>query len=256
MKLPGSVGGSRGVAQGRRMSSSVIASFTTIGVLVIALSGSAAERSPAGAASPEALLARARTAAADDPAAMIVCCLTPDDRIDVALELVVAAAVAADFAREQLPSMLQEMEDGVAPAPRTTQQQAALDAARAEVTSRVTALVAGFDRLLQRHGLPAWLKPGQEPPPEVTEPGTAVRATVGALDQAALLRDTLAYLDELGLGHRREELRRRLIEPWRSEARVTDLRIKDNEAWGRLGATTVEMVRQDGRWYLRRLLGR
>jgi hypothetical protein len=238
------------------MSSSVIASFTTIGVLVVALSGSSAERSPAGAASPEALLARARTAAADDPVAMIVCCLTPDDRIDVALDLVVAAAVAADFAREQLPSMLQELEHATAPSPRTTEQQAALDSARAEVTSRVTALVAGFDRLLQRHGLPVWLKPGQEPPPEVTEPGVAVRAMVGALDQAALLRDTLAYLDELGLSHRREELRRRLTEPWRSEAKVIDLRIKDNEAWGRLGATTVEMVRQDGRWYLRRLLGR
>jgi hypothetical protein len=79
---------------------------------------------------------------------------------------------------------------------------------------------------------------------------------VGALDQAALLGDTLAYLDELGLGHRREELRRRLTEPWRGEAKVTDLRIKDNEAWGRLGTVTVEMVRQDGRWYLRRLLER
>jgi hypothetical protein len=253
--LPASRGGTD-VARNRRRSSSVIASFTAIAVLVVALAGSAAERSPAGAGSPEALLARARTAAADDAVAMIVCCLTPDDRIDVALGLVVAAAVGADFARGQLPSMLQEMEDGIAPAPRTTQQQAALDAARAEVTSRVTALVAGFDRLLQRHGLPAWLKPGQEPPPEVTEPGTAVRATVGALDQASLLHDTLAYLDELGLGHRREELRRRLTEPWRGEAKVTDLRIKDNEAWCSLGTATVEMVRQDGRWYLRRLLER
>jgi hypothetical protein len=233
-----------------------MATFTTIGVLVVALSGGAAERLPAGAVSPEALLARARTAAADDAVAMIVCCLTPDDRIDVALELVIAAAVAADFAREELPSMLQELEDAIARGPRTTEQQAALDAARADVTSRVTALVAGLDRLLQRHGLPVWLKPGQEPAPEVTDPGTAVRAMVGALDQAALLRDTLAYLDELGLGHRREELGRRFTEPWRSEARVTDLRIKEGEAWGRLGTTSVEMVRQDGRWYLRRLLGR
>jgi hypothetical protein len=246
-----------GVARNRGRNPAVVASLTAIGMLVVVLSGGAAERAPAGAASPEALLARAHaTAAAGDAVAMVVCCLTPDARIDVALGLVVAAAVGADFAREQLPSMLQEMEHGVAPGPRTTQQQAALDAARAEVTSRVTALVAGFDRLRQHHGLPVWLKPGLEPPPGVTEPGTALRAMVGALDQAALLRDTLAYLDELGLGHRREELRRRLIEPWRSEARVTDLRIKDDEAWGRLGTTTVEMVRQDGRWYLRRLLAR
>jgi hypothetical protein len=250
--LPGSRGG-KGVVQNRRMRSSVIASLTAIGVLLAALSGSAAERAPAGAPSPEALLARAHTAA-DDAVAMIVCCLTPDDRIDVALELVIAAAVAADFAREQLPSMLEEMEHAIAPAPRTAQQQAALDAARAEVTSRVTALVAGFDRLLQRHGLPIWLKPGQVPPPEVTEPGTTVRATVGALDQAALLRDALGYLDEMGLDHRRQELRRRFTEPWRGEARVTDLRIKEDEAWGRLGPVTLEMVRQDGRWYLKRLL--
>jgi hypothetical protein len=243
-----------GVAASRGRGPSVIASLTAIGVLLAALAGGAAERSPAGALSPEALLARARTAAADDAVAMIVCCLTPDDRINVALELVVAAAVAADFTREELPSMLEEMERAVASGPRTPQQQAALDAARAEVTSRVTALVAGFDRLLQRHGLPVWLKPGQEPPPEVAEPATAVRAMVGALDQAGLLRDTLAYLDELGLGHRREELRRRFTEPWRGEAKVTDLRVKEDEAWGRLGPVTIEIVRQDGRWYLKRQL--
>lgn len=248
---------SRTPAQGRATGSSVSGTLLAIGVLLVALSGSAAERAPAGAASPEALLARVHTAAAaGDGVAMVVCCLAPDDRIDVALELVIAAAVAADYARQELPSMLQQMEHAVAPGSRTTEQQAALEAARAEVTARVTTLVARFDRLLQRHGLPLWLKPGQEPPPEVREPGIEVREKVGALDQAVLLRDTLAYLDELGLGHRREELQRSLNGPWRTGARVTDLRVKDDQAWGRLGTATVEMVRQDGRWYLKRLLGR
>lgn len=239
----------------RRRLPPVIGMLAALSVLAVALGGAAAERDGGGAPSPEALLARVRTAAAGDVVGVIVCCLAPDDRVDIALELVIAAGVAVDFLRAELPSMIREMERGFAPRPRTAEQQAAVDAASAEVAARVGALAAGFDRLLQRHGLPVWLKPGQEPPPEVADPRTTVRAMVGALDQAALLRDVLAYLDELGLGHRREELGGRLAEPWRGGASVSDLRIEGDEATGRMGATPVQMVRRDGRWYLRRPLG-
>lgn len=235
--------------------SRVARSFTAVlAVLLLALPSAArAADRPAGAESPQALVARMQAAVEGQDLSEMLACMAPNSRREMALAMVagtglmvafmgmggeMAGAMGDVFAEsgegeEQTPE--QEAEAAEQKAARE-QEQAALEAKAAEMQQR-------FEAILERHGVTEMMNQDEPPPEDPEQRAAALEKLFGETDEIALAVDLMALMDDLG------ESEETPIPSPVPVTEVSDYEIDGDRATARAGEETIELVRIDGRWY-------
>jgi hypothetical protein len=223
----------------RRSSIALVTSLIVLGASTL----SAAP--PPGADSPQALVERMRKASEKKDFGEMVACLAPDDRATMAVMMLAGAGMMAAFA-----GMGGDMASGMAEAmggdDPTPQQKAEMEKSKKEMAAKAKKLQDDYEALLKKHKLADKFNDG--PPPG--EPGPdAARKLLKGVDDIALLKDTMAYMDTIGDGTGKKEEKK--DEMFKELPAVTDYKIEGNSATAKAGDKTIGFVKVDGRWYAR-----
>lgn len=199
---------------------------------------------PPGADSPQAVVERMRKASEKKDFGEMVACLAPDDRAEMAVMMLAGAGMMAAFA-----GMGGDMASGMAEAMTgddpTPQQKAEMEKSKKEMAAKAKKLQDDYEALLKKHGLADKFKEG---PPGEPGPGAA-RKLLQGVDDVALLKDTMAYMDKLGDG--KGEKKEMAEGPFKDLPAVTDYKIQGDSATAKAGDQTIGFVKVDGRWYAR-----
>jgi hypothetical protein len=201
-----------------------------------------------GAESPAALVARLNAAVAADDFPEVAACIAPDERAQLAVAMVAMTGMMVGF-MEMGGELAEGVAAGMAGEELTAERQAELAQQRAEMEAKAAGVGKRYDAILAKHGLKERLGEGAPEPPAGMAPGAAARQLLAGADEIALLRDLLALLEELGEGRPRPGS----LSMTRGE--VTDLEVEGDRGTARSGEETVELVKIDGRWYLKPAMG-
>ncbi|HEX2165586.1 MAG TPA: hypothetical protein VHM02_16710 [Thermoanaerobaculia bacterium] len=230
-----------------------------------------------GAASPEALVARLQSAAAEKDFAELAACLAPDDRAAMSMVLMLGAGMMTAFAQmgaglaEGMAEMGADLAEGMAEGLADSmggelavegESEATAAAAEAEAEAvaaeedaeaagaaeldELAAQAAGmaerYEALLARHGVDELME--QETPPGAAGPEAAAALFAG-IDQVALIADLMDFMREEFPDEAAGE------EPVPVPAgELSGLTVDGDAAHGLIGGEEVDFVRVDGRWYL------
>lgn len=235
--------------------------LTVLTLLAVVVSGSPitaqARVLELGAESPEALVARMQSAAAALDFAELAACLDPDSRREMAGGLYLGSVMMVAFSGMMagMGEMMGEMTAGMAEAfgDEEAGEQARLELAAspelAEAQAKTERLIARFNEVAGRHGLPLL-----EEDDDAELDQESFEEIFETVDQPALIADLMGFLLEMmeemgdsedamaaGPG---DELSQRV-----PMGELTDLVIDGDSASGLIDGERVELVRLDGRWF-------
>jgi len=222
-------------------------------LLISSLSSAApAAQREMGAASPEALVARMKAAAAKQDIAELAACMSPKTRTEMAMGMYLGATMMVAFSQmglEMGEAMAEGMAEGMAEAMGGTvseEDRAKAEASKKEARAQADAMREGYNALVAKYGLPQLPAEGE---PETEMPQEEAERVFAALDQGAFAADVIRFLESLP----GDEPKPSADEA--SPVRIPDgplenLAIEGDAATGTVGGETLRFVRIDGRWYV------
>src|SRR4029079_9603985 len=118
----------------------------------------------------------------------------------------------------------------------TPQQKAEAEKAKKEMAAKSKKLEDGYEALLKKDGLADKFKDG--PPPGEPGPGAA-RKLLKGVDEVALLKDSMAFMEKMGdeMGGEKEE---RPEGPFKPLPQVTDYKIDGDHATAKADGRTID----------------
>ncbi len=229
-----------------RVPLALLLAVATLGTAVPATASEPAGEPP-GAATPEALIDRMMAAAEAGDMAEMAACMVPEERAEMTAMMVAMAGMMVAF-MDMGGAMAAELGEGLAEAfgegDMTAEEQAEQDAEReaaeAEAAKEVAAVTQQYQEILSRHGLED-LMAAEEAGDDVD-----LDALLGDVDQVALLRDLMGFLEEIG-----DEEEGATAGGAEMPDEITDLQVDGSQATAKAGDETLELVEIDGRWYFK-----
>jgi hypothetical protein len=209
---------------------------------------------PPGGETPQALVARLKTAYEKNDFPGIVDCIAPAQRRELAAGLVMGTTMMVafmDMGSEMAMGMAQGMAEGMAEAmggeggeTQTAEQKAEMEKAKAEAKRKTDELRGRHEAILERHGLKQRMEAMQGSADTGGSPEEAMAKLLAGVDERALIVDLMGFMQSLGESQGKMEKKPML------PGEITDYRIDGDHATARAGDETVRFVRVDGRWYL------
>lgn len=192
-----------------------------------------------GGETPEAVYARVVAAAENEDVGETFACLAPEERAQTTLMMVVMTGFMVGMAgmATEMGGELGEafVDDG------SEEAKAALAKQQAEAGAKAAAMTERWEAILAKHGLEEMLE-GPEP-----EDGASAAKALEGIDQAALVNELVAFLEEFG----DEEATDGDAGPFTAPVgELEDLVVEGDAATAHVGEEEVRFVRVDGRWYL------
>jgi hypothetical protein len=216
-----------------------------------------------GAATPQELVARLQRAASELDFQDMAACMEPESRLEMATGLYMATVMMIAFSAmmpamgEMMGDVVAEMAEGLGEAfgAEGTGEEARRDLAEspelAAAQQQVELLLARFNEVAARHGLPLFEEDDDEgPDPEAFE------TLFANVDQPRLIGDLVGLLQsmmqEMGAGENGDPMAGdNPIIGQLAAGDLTDLVIEGDHATGLVGGEPIEMVRLADRWYIR-----
>lgn len=211
--------------------------------LLLAAPWSAVAAEAPGAATPEALAARLQAAAASGDLVEVASCMTPDDRAEMTVGMLVVTGMMVAFSQmggEMAAGVAEGMADAFGEGETTDEQRAAVEEGRAEMAAKTGELEARYTAILDKYGLAERL---EGDPPEGVDQAEAMRAMLAGVDDVALLGDLFGLLEGIGEGDAMSG------ESKLPEGPIEVVSVEGDRATARAGDQTLGMVRIGGRWY-------
>lgn len=204
-----------------------------------------AARTPLGAASPQALVARLVKAGETKNVAEIFACMDPQSRLEGTTALLMGATMMLafmDMGAGMGGAMAEGMaeafsEDGVKP-----EDKAKIEKGKAEAAAKSAELKKKYSALLKKHGLPDLLDDKAGMPEEGPD------KLLAKIDQPAFAADVLAFFEQLGDKEKKEAREGTTPEIPKD---VKDYKIEGDKATATAGTETVEFVKVDGAWFFK-----
>lgn len=214
-----------------------------------------AAASQPGAESPQALVARLRTAAEKNDFPGLVDCIAPTERREMAAGLVMGTTMMVaflDMGSEMAMGMGEAMAEGMSEAAGgeglTAEQKAEMEKGKAEAKKKAAELTARHDAILTRYGIKQRMEAMQA---EANDGGGSPDEAIGKLlqgvDERALIVDLMGFMESLGEAQPGGGGEKK---PFALPTEVTDYKIEGDHATAKAGDETIELVRVDGRWYM------
>ncbi len=208
------------------------------------LAAAAPARTPLGAATPQALVARLTKAGETKNVAEIFACMDPQSRLEGTTALLMGATMMLAF-MDMGAGMGGALAEGMAEAFADEggvkpEEKAKLAKGKAEAAAKAAALKAKYSALLKKHGLPDLLDD------KAAKPEGGPEQLLAKIDQPAFAADVLAFLEQLD--DKKEGGPDKTPEIPRD---VKDYAIDGDRATARAGSETVEFVRVDGSWFFK-----
>lgn len=196
---------------------------------------------PPGADTPEALLARLEAGFEAEDFGEIAACLAPEERAEMALGLLLAGGMMAAFAQmggEMAGDMAEALGD---------EDEAVIEAKKQEAAAEAKKIADRFEKILADHKLDEVMEsdamsgggPGGDDEEQVS-PAELLKD----VDQVALVRDIMSLLSEMGEGDVSEQAQDQL-------GGIVLESVEGDHATARRGDETVDLVKIDGRWFLK-----
>ena len=218
-------------------------------LILASISGGFGRNAP-GADSPEALLQRAQAAAAAGDVAELMACIAPEDRAGMVVALAAGVTMMVGFMRMGT-EMMGGMAEGIAEAFHeeglSDERKAEIEKEKTEAAAKFAELEAELTAIFQKHGAEDLLATAEADSDAGSGDGDRLRKLPAGVDDIALATDLLAFFGEAGQEG-----------PGVGELSVSELDIDFNSlavdgerATVRDGDEEIEMVKVEGRWYLR-----
>ena len=208
----------------------LVASFSILALLAAPAGLQAATM---GSESPEALIERLTDALEREDFAELIRCIEPEGREAMAAMLTMIPLMMIAFA-SMAEMMAEDMQAAAGEEPGEP----------AGVSPEFAQLRDGFAGVLAKHGLSDLLAEEEEMDFE------AMDAVFADIDHAAYIEDVARFLSEVDPDEDGSP-REMLPLPMDEEVRITDLRVDGDTATAQWADEEIEMVRIDGRWYLK-----
>lgn len=224
----------------------VAAGLLGLWLVALPVAVAAATARPLGAESPEALTKRLSAAAEAGDFGEIAACLDPASRAEMALGMVAATGMMMSFMQmgaDMGSGMAEDMAEGMSGEELSPEQKAEMEKAKKEMAEKMGGLQKRFEGVLAKHGL-SDLAAGAPMPGEST-PEEAMKRLQG-VDQVALLEDLLGVISDLS-----PETKDTMKPSKDLYGTITNLKVEGDRATAQSGERTIEMVKIDGRWYLK-----
>lgn len=164
--------------------------------------------------------------------------MAPEERAKLTAGLVIAASMMAAFAQmgsEMAGQMAEGMSDEDKAEAEQHKQEAAAEGAKMQKK---------IEEIFKKHGLDESFSEEVVGQAGNDQPGSATEL-LKDVDQVALVRDLMGFLTEMGEVSGSDEAKEKL------GGEITDLKVEGDTATARRGEESVELVRLDGRWYLK-----
>lgn len=205
-----------------------------------------------GAASPEALVARMRAAAAKQDIAELAACMSPATRTEMAMGMYLGATMMVAFSQmglEMGEAMAEGMAEGMAEAMGGTvseEDRAKAEASKKEARAQAETMREGYNALVAKYGLPQLPADGE---PETEMPQEEAERVFAALDQGAFAADVIRFLESMP-GDEPKPAAEEASPVKLPEGPLENLVVEGDGATGSVGGETLRFVRIDGRWYV------
>jgi hypothetical protein len=209
---------------------------------LLLLPGLARAAEPPGAASPQELVARMIAAAESGDFAEMAACMAPEPRREMAVMMVGMAGMMVAF-MDMGAGIADDMAEAFSDEEMTAEQQAEAEAAQREAAEMTAAVQARYEAILRQHGLEEMLAEEEAGGPEGE---TDMQEMLEGVDEIALLRDLMGFLEEIG---DEEEGSPAEDGPFEIPGEVGEIAIEGDRATANAGDDVLEFVRIDGRWY-------
>lgn len=215
-------------------------------LVLVLLPGLATAGKPHGAESPQALVERMTAAAESGDFAEIAACIAPEERAQMAVMMVAMAGMMVAF-MDMGSGMAGAIGEGMAEAfseeGMTEEQKAELEASQKQAAEEVAAVQKRYEEILDKHGLSELMEEDE------AEEEADLAQLLEGVDEIALLRDVMSFLEEIG--DDAEDEAEEDGGPLDIPDEVTDIEVQGDRATARAGDEELEFVRIDGRWYFK-----
>lgn len=201
-----------------------------------------------GAATPEALVERMNAATAKKDFPEMLSCIHPDDRAQLVGALLVGTAMMGAFMQmggEMATGMAEGMTEAMSEGEPTAEQKAQMAKAKKEMEAQAAAWQKKYEATLRKHNLEEMLSDDAELP--AGEGPAALRALLKDTDDVALFEDLLGLLKDSGKGEVKEDA----APPGLPAEPIKNLKVQGDRATAQSGDETVDLVKVDGRWYVK-----
>lgn len=203
-----------------------------------------------GAESPQALLQRVQRSAEAGDVSGLLACVAPDDRAELVVMMVAGVTMIAAFMQmggEMTGGMAEGMAEAFSEEGLTEEQTAEMEKAKAEAAAEAAKMENRLTAILQKHGVAEVF--GDEGTAFETdaEEERSARELLAGVDDIALFTDLMAFLSEMG----EEGPQVGDLAVPENAVDFSDLAVEGDRATVRSGDETIEMVRVDGRWYMK-----
>jgi hypothetical protein len=203
-----------------------------------------------GAESPQALIERVKNSAQAGDVSELLACVAPDDRAELVVMMVAGVAMMTAFMQmggEMMGGMAEGMAEALDEDGMTDEQRAEMETAQAEAAAEAARMENRLSEILKKHGVEQLIEEdGEGFDPEAGGQKSA-RELLAGVDDIALFQDLMGFLSEMGEeGPQVDDLPipENVME-------FSDLSVDGDRATVRSGDETIEMVRVDGRWYMK-----
>jgi len=212
---------------------------------------------PYGGATPQEAVARLKAGAEAGDLGEILASLAPEDRKAMGAGMLMMTVMMVGFS-QMAGEMAGGMAEGMIEAfseegeGLTSEQEAEIEAGKAEAAAGAAELMAKLRAVLAPHGLSGLVDAAAEPGSGDDE---AMERALEQADMVVLTEDLMTLLSEIDDdegGEEGEEQGSPADEakpPWVDEE-ITDWQIDGEHATARAGDETIDLVRVDGRWYV------
>ncbi len=214
-----------------------------------------AAASKPGAESPQALVARLRTAAEKNDFPGLVDCIAPTERREMAAGLVMGTTMMVAFmdmgsgmAMDMGEAMAEGMSEAAGAEGMTAEQKAEMEKGKAEAKKKAAELAARHDAILTKYGIKQRMEAMQAEGEggAAGSPDEAIGKLLQGVDERALIVDLMGFMESLGEAKPDGAEEKK---PFDLPAQVTDYKIQGDHATAKAGDETIDFVKVDGRWY-------
>lgn len=205
----------------------------------------AAAKAQPGAETPEKLIERMKAGAAKEDFGEIAACLSPKNRVEMAMAMYMGATMMVAFAHMgvEMGSGMAAGLAGAAGEPSAADKQKAADD-KAKAMKEIEGLQKSYDALVAKYGLPAMPKEGE---PEKPQPSKEeVEAMFAKIDTGAFLNDAMAVMKAMPGDDKGEKAGPVQI----PAGGLENLKIAGDKATGNVGPDAFSFVKIDGRWFV------
>lgn len=203
-----------------------------------------------GAESPQALLQRVQRSAESGDVTELLACVAPDDRAELVVMMVAGVTMITAFMQmggEMMGGMAEGMAEGFSEEGLTEEQKAEMEKAQAEAAAEAAQMENRLNAILQKHGVEELMGDEEAAFDSEGVDQRSARELLAGVDDIALFSDLMGFLSEMG-----EEgpevgdlpIPENVVE-------FSDLTVEGDWATVRSGDETIEMIRVDGRWYMK-----